>query len=99
MENTDAQTMLIGELLIKAGMLSKDDLDDALEIAHDSGQLIGRVLIMSGFITDHQLQVTLKAQEYLRNNKVGLDAALRAVRMAVKSEITFDQAMVRQTIA
>jgi hypothetical protein len=93
MENDDPRSIRIGELLVQAGMLSPDDLDDALEIAQDSRQLIGRVLIMSGFITDHQLQVALKAQEHMRNGQLGLDDAIESLRLADASNITFDQAL------
>ena len=95
MENNDPRTILIGELLVRAGMLSQEDLDDALDIAKDSRQLIGRVLVMSGFITDAQLQVALKAQEHLRSGQIGLDVALSTLRLANKSSISFDQALGR----
>jgi hypothetical protein len=93
MENNDPRTTLIGELLVQAGMLSPDDLDDALEIAQDSKQLIGRVLTMSGFITDHQLQVALKAQEHMRSGQLELDVAIKTLRLADQSSISFDQAL------
>jgi hypothetical protein len=93
MENNDPRTTRIGELLVEAGMLSQDDLDDALEIAQDSRQLIGRVLVMSGFITDPQLQVALKAQEQMRTGQLEFDVAIKTIRLAHASNISFDQAL------
>jgi hypothetical protein len=80
MTEPNAQTIRIGELMIKAGFLSDQDLAEALEIANDRSQRIGAVLVMSGFVSTKQLQAALLAQEQLRDGRIGLDDAIRSLR-------------------
>jgi type IV pilus assembly protein PilB len=80
MTEPNSQTIRIGELMIKAGFLSDQDLTEALEIAKDSGQRIGSVLVMSGFVSSKQLQAALLAQEQLREGRITLDDAARSLR-------------------
>ncbi len=77
MNETKVDTIRIGQLLLGAGLLTGADLTEALEIAKESGQLIGRVLVMSGFVTDAQLKAGLAIQEKLRSNQISLDNAIR----------------------
>lgn len=83
MTEPNAQTILIGELMVKAGLLSAEDLSEALEIAKDSGQRIGGVLVMSGFVSAEQLQTALLAQEQLRDGRINLDAAIKSLRSSL----------------
>ena len=90
---TDPRTIRIGELLIKAGFVTKEDLDEALEIAKQSGQLVGRVLTMSGFLTEQRLKSTLRAQEHLKQGGITLDTALQALELADRNNAPFDNAL------
>jgi hypothetical protein len=93
----NSHNIRIGELLIKAGFLTQTDLDDALQIAKDSGQLVGRVLVISQFVTEHRLTAALRAQELIRSDKVNLDTAIRVLHIADKSDLSFDLAMGKLT--
>lgn len=90
---TDPRTIRIGELLIRAGFVTKEDLDEALEIAKHSGQLIGRVLTMSGFLSEQRLKSTLRAQEHLRQGEISLATALQALELADRNGAPFDSAL------
>jgi hypothetical protein len=83
----------IGELLVKAGFITTADLNEALEIAKHSGQLIGRVLTMSGFVTEDRLKAGLRAQEHLREGQISLDTAVRALALADRNGSPFDSAL------
>ena len=90
---SDPKAIRIGELLIRAGFITKEDLNEALEIAKHSGQLIGRVLTISGFLTEQRLKATLRAQEHLRSGHITIDTALRALAVADKDNSPFDNAL------
>ncbi len=77
MGDTQVSTIKIGQLLLGAGLLSGADLAEALEIATESGQLIGRVLVMSGFVTDEQLKAGLAIQEKLRLNQMSIEQGIK----------------------
>lgn len=83
MTEPNAQTILIGELMVKAGFLTAEDLSEALDIAKDSGQRIGGVLVMSGFVSVEQLQAALLAQEQLRDGRINLDEAIKSLRSSI----------------
>lgn len=76
MGETQVSTIKIGQLLLGAGLLTGADLAEALEIATESGQLIGRVLVMSGFVSEEQLKAGLSLQEKLRLNQISIDQAI-----------------------
>ena len=75
-----AQTIGIGELMAKAGLLSALDLTEALEIAKGNGQPIGGVLVMSGFVTAEQLKAAQVVQEQVKTGQITLDKAIRSLR-------------------
>lgn len=43
---------LIGELLIEHGLLTEQQLNDALEIQRTSNEIVGRIMISLGFVTE-----------------------------------------------
>lgn len=77
MGETQVGTIKIGQLLLGAGLLTGGDLAEALEIATESGQLIGRVLVMSGFVTEEQLKAGLSIQEKLRLNQMSIEQGIK----------------------
>ncbi len=54
--------MRLGDLLIAAGAISKEDLDEALRLQKGTGQRLGDVLIDNHIITEHQLIEALQMQ-------------------------------------
>ena len=52
----------IGELLIEDGALSREQLNEALEVQKKHGGLIGQILISHGYITEENLTAALGRQ-------------------------------------
>ncbi|HMW90273.1 MAG TPA: hypothetical protein PKN86_18665 [Candidatus Obscuribacter sp.] len=87
------KTIRVGELLTRAGILRKQDLDEACNIAQDTGQMIGKVLIMSGFVTKDDLQAAVEAQSLVRDGHLELELSFMAVSAASRGRITLEQAL------
>jgi type IV pilus assembly protein PilB len=54
---------LLGERLIEAGLLTKEQLNEALRVQTQTGELLGSILIKSGFISEKNLIRMLNIQE------------------------------------
>jgi len=55
-------TKLIGQVLMEAGMVNIDDLNEALELQKSSGHRIGDILIGMNVITPEDLKMALEFQ-------------------------------------
>jgi len=53
---------LLGQILIKNGMINQEQLDKALNIQKTKGGMLGDVLTQLGFITQEALSMTLASQ-------------------------------------
>jgi len=53
---------LLGQVLMETGMVSIDDLNEALEVQKSSGQKLGDILINMDIITPEELQMALDFQ-------------------------------------
>jgi hypothetical protein len=93
-QNTE---FLIGELLLKAGVIKQHQLDEALKLAGNKHMQIGQMLIMARYIKQKDLQVALDAQVALRDRILDMNAALRAISVAHRSNITFAEASQNQS--
>ena len=53
---------LIGQVLMESGMITIDELNEAIEVQKSSGQKLGDVLISLGIITQEELEMALEFQ-------------------------------------
>lgn len=53
---------LVGQALMESGIITLDELNEALEIQKSSGQRLGDVLIGLGTITQEDLDMVLEFQ-------------------------------------
>ncbi len=88
---------LIGELLLKAGIIKQNQLDDALKLAGNKHMQIGQMLIMARYITPKELQAALDAQAAIRDRLIDMNGALRALSMAHRNGLTFAEASHKQS--
>lgn len=89
----EQKTVRIGELLTRAGVLRKQDLDEAILIAQETGQMIGKVLIMSGYISKENLQAAVEAQALVRDGLLEFELALLAISTCSREKLTMDSAL------
>lgn len=56
------KTNLIGQILLKRGLINNRQLEEALSIKKREGGLIGYILVKQGFISEESLSVALASQ-------------------------------------
>jgi len=83
----------LGDLLIRVGILKEKELEDAIRVAGETGLPIGRVLIMSGYMTDRELAAAVQAQSLIKDKIVEVDAALESLKQVSQEDITLEQAL------
>ncbi|HEY9733434.1 MAG TPA: hypothetical protein V6C89_16060 [Drouetiella sp.] len=89
----ESRPIRLGELLTRVGLLRSHELTEAIQIAGETGLPIGRVLIMSGYLTDQELQASVQAQSYLKDKVIDMDLAINALQKVSQDDLTFEQAL------
>ncbi|HEY9718751.1 MAG TPA: hypothetical protein V6C69_14870 [Trichormus sp.] len=92
----DTRPIKIGELLVRVGSLKPEELDYAIGLAGETGLPIGRVLIMSGYLTDHELQAAVQAQSLIKDKIIDLELALKALVIVGEQNISLEDALKSQ---
>ncbi len=85
----------LGDLLTGAGLLQASDLREAMMISKQQGLPVGRVLIMSGYLTEQHLQAAVQAQSLLKDGLIDFDLVIKALTMVGSEEITLEEAFKR----
>lgn len=85
--------MRLGSLLIDLGLLSETDLSEAAQLAVELALPLGKVLVMSGFFGDAQLQAIVQAQSMLKDQLIELEEAKRAIALVQQSGISWTEAL------
>lgn len=88
----EAPTQL-GELLVRAGLIDQQSLDDAAAAAKRLSARLGHLLVMAGYINHRELQDALQAQCLMREQIIDKDAAVRAMQLVRAQNISLEQAM------
>lgn len=70
----------IGELLIKAGVVSQEELDEELGYARELSMPIGQVLVASGFLTKQEMLDAIQVQSLVVSGTISEEQAVEAVR-------------------
>jgi hypothetical protein len=85
----------IGELLIESGILTTQDLEQAIKTAEATSLPVGRVLVMAGFLTDTEFQAAVQAQSLVRDSLMPLDVAVKVLKLVTDQRISFQEALDR----
>ena len=87
--------ILVGDLLVKSGVISRSDLADALPISLKTGLPVGRILISSGTLKEPTLQAALFAQSLVRDCLLSEDFAVQALKLLHADELSLDDALAK----
>ncbi|MBK9774020.1 MAG: hypothetical protein IPP57_24910 [Candidatus Obscuribacter sp.] len=77
--DTAEPTFRLGELLVEAHILTKSQLKDVLRTSQETGLPVGRVLVLTGVISEEMLSAALTAQVLVRDNKISPEQAVQAL--------------------
>jgi tetratricopeptide (TPR) repeat protein len=86
-------TFRIGELIETLGLLSRRDWQEALQVSQETGLPLGKILVMSGHLTNDLLNAVIEAQTMLREGQLDLLTASAALGKIQESNCTFQQAL------
>lgn len=75
----------IGELLVAVNVVTSGDLQEAIQIAKRMNLPIGRVIVMSGVISEANLQHVLEAQSLVKDGLLEYDTAVTALANCLKN--------------
>ncbi len=85
----------LGELIVDLGLIKPTELDYVLSIATETSMPVGRVLIMSKMVSEHDLQNVLRCQTLLKEGLISIDLARKATDYASKNSKDIDEALYR----
>jgi tetratricopeptide (TPR) repeat protein len=88
-ESTKDPTPL-GELLIEAEYVTRDQLQPALDKSASSGLPFGRILVLSGVLTEGLLTGALNAQILVRDGKLAKPQAVEALKEARQRQVSVE---------
>lgn len=87
------QAIKLGELLISAEILTSQQLLDSIELAKQTGMPVGRMLVMSGNVSEPVLLASVQIQSMLRENQIGFDEAIKVLLLVSKKGMTLEAAL------
>lgn len=80
----------VGELLVKAGVITDDELKAAVETARRDNLHLGLAMVKNGCLTQEELRAAIDAQAALKDKQCDARTGFRALRTAVKTKNTFE---------
>ncbi|MBL8086059.1 MAG: hypothetical protein JNN26_25750 [Candidatus Obscuribacter sp.] len=92
-------TNKLGELLIEAGLVTKEQLEASLVQGQTSGLPLGRVLVVTGILTEQMLASVLNAQILIRDKRVDREQAISSLKAARDRQVPLEQTLAETGIA
>jgi hypothetical protein len=86
------QHIKFGDLLVKLNLVSETDLHDALMVAPQFGLPIGRTLVLSGRLTESELEIAIELQTLINQKNWSLEQAQK-VAQEVRGGLTPSMAL------
>jgi hypothetical protein len=93
MSQQAAALVQIGQLLTKSGLLSHEDLAEALIRAKERGLPLGTVLLTMGRLRQTELRAAVEAQSLVNDGLVTTEVAISVLTAAAQDGSSFEQAL------
>jgi hypothetical protein len=88
----DPKQVRVGELLMQAGILTSDYIKNALHNFEQRGLPIGKVLVMSGYLSEQQLRTALEVQSLINDGLLPVDVAVQVLQIAHRDKVPLAEA-------
>ena len=88
----------LGDLLKASGIVSYEYLKEALSSFEEKGLPLGKMLTMSGFLSEAELQVALEIQTLLNNRQLPFDVGVRVLNLSYQDKIPLAEAFSRASV-
>lgn len=82
----------VGDLLMQAGILSSEFIRQSLHNFERRGLPIGKVLVMSGYLTEQQLRIALEVQSLINDGHLPLELGVEVLALAHKDKLSLSDA-------
>jgi len=82
-----------GSLLVELDLISATDLSDALQVAPQFGLPLGRTLVLSGFLTEEELQLAVELQPLINAKTCDMQEAKKAALLVRNDKLQPDDAL------
>ena len=92
-EQHEAPKLRIGELLKLCGFVLEEEIQSAIALARDYPSVLGRMLVVNGYIDESTLLAALRCQFMVRNKLITVDQAVAAMQYARQMKLSFDDAL------
>lgn len=88
------QPIKIGELLVRAGVITEGKLNQRLDLARQLGLPLGQILIQSSDLEKEQLLNCIHVQSLVLEGLITLESAVELIRKMNKQASTLEEALV-----
>ncbi|MBS1956414.1 MAG: hypothetical protein JST89_19665 [Cyanobacteria bacterium SZAS-4] len=92
-EQNDAPKLRIGELLKLCGFVLEEEIQSSIALARDYPSVLGRMLVVNGYIDESTLLAALRCQFMVRNKLINIEQAVTAMQYSRQSKLSFDDAL------
>ena len=89
----DTKRIRLGILMIDAGLITRDELEECLRMSRETGLPVGRMLLVSAKTNETVLQAAVQAQSLLKDGLIDLETAYRALKIVKDEKKSFDNAL------
>lgn len=83
----------LGEILVESGVLPQESLKHAMQLTGETGLPVGRVLVMCGYISEKQLEASVRAQSLVKDGVLTPAQAREALKRFDSESNDFDECL------
>lgn len=84
----------IGQILVRAGILTEGKMNQRLDLARQLGLPLGQILLQSNDLTREQLLSSIHVQSLVLENLITLERGVTIIKDICKNNFTIDEALV-----